>query len=434
MSHRLRITLLVTLPLVLAAAVFVFWWVSRAAPAALEPIAVMIPAADGGISAEPVVAPPEENLNPTDELQPEDVPVVAPPPVVIGQRNALGLQRIEFNPNIGDVFRLAYAKNSGRMLLAVVEPNGLRSIWQLRFPDLSINRVLAVNDRPGEVFLGLDSRDVAYAHFENPGVLYRSDNGGDNWTEVATGIDGAFWDVADDGHGTLWGAQHAWNSAILYRSVDDGFTWSPWKDFQRLYPQHAKTYRDGDDRLALRHLHSVDYVNGRLLVGVGDVARFTVESADGGETWREVWSEGYTAATALTDGSGILLGPDRLQAHGIARYDFSDGKVREVWSPLPYGYSGYTYSLTEIGGNYFAAFHNETNEVTTFTGKSGIIVSPDGQRWYRFLEFDALSHWARTDIFMTPEDQWNGFISLNGALYRFEVPIGRWYDVHQKFN
>ncbi|MFH1047118.1 MAG: hypothetical protein V1738_02345 [Patescibacteria group bacterium] len=399
----------------------------------LGPVSAPVLEADpqGGIVTDipSAVALPDSGTT-AQTIESTDLP--EPPPVSIWPKSAQGLSRIEFNPSIGDIFHLHHDRLSGALFMAVVEPNGIKAIWRLG-RDLSIKPVLRGNRMPGEIFLEADSNGVLYAGFSHPGDLYRSDDLGESWVRVADDIDGAFWSMADDGRGTLWGALHAYNKAWLYRSTDDGRSWIVWKDFQQIYSEHAVTYQDGDDRFALRHLHDVAHHEGKLFVGVGDVARFTVMSEDNGETWREVWSEGFTANVTLADRSGILLGPDRLQTHGIALYEFATGRTVEVWSPIPYGYSGYAYSMMEMNGVYYAAFHTETNEVEEFSGKSGIIVSPNGKDWYPFLELGAVTNWARTDIFMAPGKFLEGYITLNGALYKFEPPIGRWFDVHKMF-
>ncbi|MBU0625518.1 hypothetical protein KKF05_04205 [Patescibacteria group bacterium] len=402
-------------------------------------VPTLTPASQGGIVTDIPEAIPRPDFNEAiDGVITEADEALPLPPVRINLKSIQGLQRVDFNPQIGDVFNLHFDQDSGNLFLATVEPDQTRSIWRLS-ADLNIERVLSSDSQTGEIFLQADSRGVLYAGFANPGVLWRSEDLGDSWRLVADQIDGAFWALADDGRGTLWGALHAYNKALIYRSTDWGKTWQGWKDFHEVYPEYAVPYRAGDDRFSLRHLHSVAFYNNTLFVGVGDVTRFTVASQDKGETWQPIWSEGFTAGVPLKDRSGLLLGPDRLQTHGIALYDFASGKTTEVWSPIPYGYAGYTYSLLEMDGVYYAAFHTETNEVKEFSGKSGIIVSPDGYKWYPFLEFDPLTNWARTDIFMTAGKQvnsaisLNGYITLNGALYLFEPPIGRWFEVHSAF-
>lgn len=396
---------------------------------------IVNPSDQGGIVDDiPVNIPiPDAGTVPAEEAEPESEESDEPlPPVVVRPKSSQGLSRIDFNPRIGDIYQIHHDYLTDTLFMATIEPDGLKSVWRLDREN-NLERVLQGNRQPGETFLEADSKGVLYAGFSNPGEMYRSDDLGENWVRVIDEIDGAFWSMADDGSGTLWGALHAYNKALLYRSTNDGRSWSVFKDFHEVFPQYAAPYSANDDRYALRHLHEVAYYQGKLFVGVGDVTRFTVMSEDGGKTWQEVWSEGFTAHVPLADGSGVLLGPDRLQSHGIALYNFSTGITTEVWSPIPYGYSGYTYSMMQMNGVYYAAFHTEATEVEHFSGKSGIIVSPNGFDWYPFLEFDPLTNWARTDIYMAPGKFLEGYVTLNGALYKFEPPIGRWFDVHNKF-
>ncbi|MEA3249042.1 MAG: hypothetical protein U9Q03_01645 [Patescibacteria group bacterium] len=386
---------------------------------------LLAPSPQGGIID--LVDKPSGIPFPDEVREPEPLP-----PVQIFPKSSQGLNRIAFNPPIGDVFQIHYDRSSGNLFMAAVEDGGFRAIWRLS-PELELRRVLTGTSDPGETFLQADSKGVLYAGFAHPGYLFRSDDLGDTWEWVADDIGETFWSIADDGEGTLWGALHAYNEAILYRSTDDGHSWEKWVDFHEVYPQYAVRYDENDRRFKLRHLHDVAYQDGKLFVGVGDFTRMTLMSEDGGVTWREVWNEGFTAHVPLVDGSGLLLGPDRLQARGLALYRFGEDGATEVWNPAPYDYAGYTYSMLELGGMYFAGFHIETTPVEGFHGKTGIIVSPDGRKWYPFLELDPVSNWARTDIFMAPHDQWSGYVTLNGALYMFEAPIGRWFEVHSAF-
>jgi hypothetical protein len=363
------------------------------------------------------LAPDTNTATPEPQLPPQ-------PKAEFQLKNNQGLYPISISPPIGDVVRIFYHEPSSGLIMVVVEPGGMRTIWKMS-KDGSLKRVLSENERIGDVFLQGDGRGRLYAGFDDPGSLYRSTDSGDTWKLVATGISGMFWQITDDGHGTLYGAQHAENTAVLYRSTDDGLTWQSWKDFQELYPEFAVTYAEGDSRFKLRHLHGVIYHNGLLFVGVGDVARFTVVSADGGATWEKVWDEGFTAALVMPGTNDILFGPDRLQAHGIAYYDSGLKRLREVWSPIPYGYAGYTYSMIFVNDAYYVGFHTESNEVDWFVSRFGIITSPNGFGWYKFNEFGPLTHKARTDIFLTPGDN-RVYMSMNGSLYYFD-PLDRWW-------
>lgn len=428
MTKRKLISIIAIGVAVLAVGSWYLIFRDRDLPDAGEPIvikpALLVPSPQGGVvdimERPPMIPLPEEE-------EPEPLP-----PVFVHQKSSQGLMRVEFNPNIGDVFKIHYDTSSGNLFMASKEESGMRSIWRLS-PDLEIVKVLEGNDNEGETFLQADSRGVLYAGFAHPGYLYRSDDQGETWEMVADDIGETFWSIADDGAGTLWGALHAYNEAVLYRSADNGHTWEKWVDFHEVFPQYAVQYDENDRRLKLRHLHDVAYLDGRLFVGTGDFIRMTLMSRDRGVTWREIWDEGFTAHVPLVNGSGLILGPDRLQARGLALYNLGDNKATQVWNPVPHGYAGYTYSMLEINGMYFAAFHIETTPVEGFVGKTGIIVSPNGGVWYPFLELDAVSNWARTDIFMAPRDRWSGYVTLNGALYIFEAPIGRWFDVHQAF-
>lgn len=358
----------------------------------------------------------------------------APPPLMAEfqtKKSPQGMYSIDLPAEVGDVARVFYHEPSANLFMAVVEPNGMRAIWKMA-EDHTLERVLTENDRPGDIFIYGDSRGRLYAGFDDPGDLYRSADSGQTWVLVSTGISGMFWAIADDGDGTLYGAQHAENTAVLYRSTDDGLSWQQWKDFQKIYPEFAVTYAEGDSRFKLRHLHGVIYHNGMLFVGVGDVARFTVVSTDGGETWTKVWDEGFTAALVMPRSENILFGPDRLQAHGIAVYDYDLKRLREVWSPIPYGYAGYTYSMIYIDGAYYVGFHSETNEVDWFASKFGIITSLTGYGWFPLAEFGPLTNKARTDIFLTPAIK-RIYMSMNGSLYYFD-PLDRWwFDFHKPF-
>jgi len=401
---------------------------SKGTPA---PAAAVQPAAEP--VAPEVAAPEPAPETPAPAVEPPAEPAPPPQPhAVIEPLNSLGLRPIAIEPPIGDIGRIYFHAPTRSLLMAVVEPDGWRTIHKMSADDGTVKRVLDENQRPGDIFLDGDSRGNVYAHFDLPGDLYRSADAGENWDRVSKEISGTFWTIADDRNGTIYGTQHAYNQAVLYRSTDDGRSWSPWIDFQKLYPKDAVTYAEGDDRLRLRHLHAVFWHDGDLYVGTGDIARYTLMSRDNGKTWRQIWDEGFTAATILKDNAGILFGPDRLQSHGLAIYDVAADKLQEVWSPIPYGYAGYTYSLLTWNGVYYAAFHTESNEVASFHGKFGVIVSLNGRDWYKFLEFGPVTNWARSDIFLTPGRD-GIYISMNGALYQFDPLDKQWFASRKPF-
>jgi hypothetical protein len=134
----------------------------------------------------------------------------------------------------------------------------------------------------------------------------------------------------------------------------------------------------------------------------------------------------------MSGGNRYLLCPDRLRGPGIALYDIWAGTVKEVWNPKPYNYAGYCYSIVNVDGIYYAAFHTEANEVEEVVPRSGIIVSPDGEAWYPFLEWDPLSRHARTNIWLASAPG-RVYASLNGALYAFKPLTPEWFASRQPF-
>lgn len=395
------------------------------------------------------VEPPRESLRipadaPAAEAPPVEAPTDAmetkvaepvqyfPPPTVDLTGPKIGNQRVPGFEHVGDIHQPYFHLPSYTLFMGVTEPGGLRSVWRLR-EGKEPERVFAATEGVGEIAVFGDSRGRVYVQHDNPCRLYRSEDALQTW-ELVHESPCMFWQIADDGKGTLYATLHDYNAAILFRSTDDGFTWEPWKDFQKLFPEYAVRYDPADDRYKLRHLHGVIYneKSDLLIVGTGDVARYAFQSWDAGETWKRVWDEGFTASTVMSGGNRYLLAPDQLHGHGIVLYDIWKGTVREVWNPTPHGYAGYSYSMANVDGIYYAAFHTEANEVEEVVPKFGIIVSPDGERWYRFLEWGPLGNHARTDIWLAPAP---GLVyaSVNGVLYAFRPLDRAWFKDKEPF-
>lgn len=355
-----------------------------------------------------------------------------PPPSVDLTGPKLGTQRVGPTREIGDIYQLYFHLPSFTLYMAVIEPGGMRSIWRLDQYGKA-ERVFAANMSPGEIRIFGDSKGVMYIQYNNPSRMVRTHDQFATWHEVLTDF-GMFWQMADDGNKTVWGALHGYNRAVLYRSQDDGFSWEPWIDFQEVFPEFAVQYDEDDPRYRLRHLHGVIYneKTGELIVGTGDVARYSFVSKDNGRTWEKLWDEGFTAWTAMSGGSRYLLGPDKLQGPGVVLYDAWEGTLKEVWNPGEYGYAGYTYSMVNVDGIYYIAFHTESNEVEDVLLKFGVIVSPDGEIWYPFLEWGPLGNQARTDIFLAPSPG-AVYASVNGALYSFRPLDRTWFEDKEPF-
>lgn len=389
-------------------------------PAAAIPATPAPAAATEAATVETIAAPAHE-----ETVVVEPLPYF-PPPTVNLSGSKLGNQRVPGVEAAGDVYQLYFHTPTLTLFMAAVEPDGLRSIWKLTERGKA-ERVFVAGIGKGEIAIFGDSRSRIYVQHDNPSRLYRSDDGLKTWRLVLKDY-GSFWQMADDGVGTIYGAVHDWNRAVLYRSSDDGFNWEPWINFQELFPEEAVRYDPNDNRYRLRHLHGVVYDRNKdqLIVGTGDVARFTAMSPDGGKTWKKIWDEGFTAAAPMSGGFRWLLGPDQLHGHGIALYDAERGTVREVWNPIPHNYAGYSYSLLNVNGIYYAAFHTEANEVAEVVPKFGVIVSPDGEKWYRFLEWGPLGNHARTTVWLAAAPT-IVYASINGALYAFRPLEPTWF-------
>lgn len=405
---------------------------------------VVAPSPEPALAPAPVAQPIAESVPQPEDPPPTPEPLASdptpiertvsvmpqpyfPPPTLDLSGGTLGRQRVPLPDAMGDVYQAYFHRPTLALFMAVVEPSGLRSIWRLNEHGVA-ERVFATNDLPGEIRIFGDSRGVIYVAHDNPARMYRTADAFKTWYKVFERA-GIFWQMADDGYGTVYGTLHGWNEAILYRSPDDGFTWEPWKNFQEIMPKDAVTYADGDGRFRLRHLHDiiVNQRDGSIVVGTGDVARYALISKDGGETWKKLWDEGFTAHAVVSGGNRYLLCPDQLNGHGIAMYDAAAGTVKEVWNPIPYKYAGYCYSVVNVGGTYYAALHTEANEEAEVIPKSGIIVSRDAQTWYPFLEWGPLGNHARTNIWLA-EGPNVVYASVNGVLYAFRPLDQAWFS------
>lgn len=386
--------------------------------------AVSSPSPDAAVASAPVSAKTDT------EVHTSAVPLPDLLPTMDLTSNKIGRQRIEAMSTVGDVYRLAWHEPTKSLFMAVVETDRMRAVWRLA-ADGSTKRVIEFNRLDGDFSVNVLKSGTLLAQFENPGRLYRSEDGGSSWSPVL--YDTAMcWNFADDGQGTVYGGIHAVNAAVLLRSEDDGVTWREWKNFQQLYSAEAVTYAPGDDRFRLRHLHDVTLLGNRLFVGVGDVFRAELLSEDGGSTWKKIWDEGYTAHAADALGTKIVFAPDNLRRSGLATFDAVTGAMKETWRPGDYNYSGYSYSVLAKNGVFYAAFHTETNEVAAVAPKFGVVVSPDGYRWYPFLDYGPLTHAATTMLYLADGGD-RVYLSVNGSLYGFKPLDADWFAFHKPF-
>ncbi|MBI4457952.1 hypothetical protein HY633_03240 [Candidatus Uhrbacteria bacterium] len=408
----------------------VFSWLQQKKADQSERQFLPLPVAEVPVIEPPAESPadvPAEPPQTATERVVEETPTYFPPPSVDLTGGKIGNQRVPGTDAIGDVYQVYFHNPTQSLYMAVIEPDDMRSIWRLPENGKPV-RVFAANQQRGEIRIMGDGKGVMYVQFNNPSRMYRTGDAFKTWHLVREGAD-MFWQIADDGKGNVYGTLHSFNQPILYRSPDDGFSWEPWIDFQKIFPEYAVQYAPDDQRFKLRHLHGVLYndKNDQLIVGTGDIARFTFASSDGGNSWRKVWDEGFTAATAMSGGNRYLLCPDRLRAAGIAIYDLWADTTTDVFRPAKYNFAGYCYSIINDNGIYYAAFHTEANETVSVVPKSGIVVSPDGVNWYPFLEWEPTTNHARTNIWLASAPA-RIYASLNAALYAFK-PLDRdWFE------
>jgi hypothetical protein len=328
------------------------------------------------------------------------------------------ISKVEGVSELGKISNIHYYQPTESLFMSVIEPDGARCVWR-RSKNGDLKKVFSVDDslNPGDLTILSTQNNFLFVQHTNPDRVFRSSDNGESWTLIPNGS-GIFWDIAQDQTGNLFATSWAYNEAKLYQSRDNGVTWKLFKDFQVLFPEYAVQYDEKDPRFKLRHLHGVFLKDGAIYIGTGDVARFTFVSEDKGETWKQIWNEGFTAAVSSKEDNDILFGPDKLRSSGIALFDTQTQTLRETWHPKPNGYAGYTYSMTQVDGVYYVAIHTEANEISDYHPKYGLLASLDGERWYPLLEYGPVENTISSTMYVA--DGINEiFLSVDGELYSF---------------
>lgn len=308
--------------------------------------------------------------------------------------------------------QIKYSKKYSVLLVAAEEENQL-SVWSFQGGRLA--RLLSVAKEVGsQAHLYLDGQDNFYFEANRPYAFHRSADGGQTWQAISHGDQALLWSMADAGGGQLYATAWLVNKPLLYRSLDQGLTWQTWLDFNQFLPEAARRENDEYPFNRLRHLHDVAVYRDKILVGTGDVARWTLLSEDNGASWQAVWNEGFTAHTFGPAEGQLILGGDRADRYGLAFYDFNKiDQAENIWDQSRVGWSAYVYSLLVQAGRYYAGVHNENGNGLNY----GVLMSCDGRDWSPLLEFSQEAGAPDTSVYLAESELPGFFLSLNGELY-----------------
>jgi len=127
---------------------------------------------------------------------------------------------------------LSYTQSREQALAAALETAADEDLGDLEYEHE--DAIFAVSDAesavetgPADPFLDVWFRDDLYGIAVGAyGMIYRTEDGGDNWTIMAAGIENLdryhYYSITSNGEGTLFLSGEA---GLLYRSVDQGVTW-----------------------------------------------------------------------------------------------------------------------------------------------------------------------------------------------------------------
>ena len=320
-------------------------------------------------------------------------------------------QLIKFPAKIKSVDRLLSLDTKDKKILLVVkESDNKVALWsyaggkftQVLKPKQSVNPVEAFIHSVGP-----------YLYFEinNPQTFYQSADNGKTWKIVASDKE-VFWSMAQGADNFYYGTAWSYNSPDLYISDKNGLNWKPWKNFQQIFPEYNTQYDIFDSRSSLRHLHDLVMYKNNILVGTGDMARFTFLSQDNGINWKEVWNEGFTAHLLMPNNK-VLLGGDRAQNEAVI-YDFGTQATTTAWSAKKFGWSGYVYSLLAKDNKYFLASHIENG----IKLKYGVMGSCDGLNWQPLWELKSTAGLVHNAVYLADGPGKIIYLSLDGKFYQ----------------
>lgn len=325
--------------------------------------------------------------------------------------------KIDLPQEIKSIFRIEYNTYSKKLLIVSMQSDESYGLWSYDKIH-GFEQLFHVDGIFSDAHVFVMDSGVMYFNTGNPAKLYRSVDSGKMWNVVMENV-GIFWSMAKQ-ENTIYGTLWSHNEPYIYRSIDNGLTWNLWKNFAEIFPEYAVRYSDTDSRNKLRHLHDIVVHTNALFVGAGDMWRPTLLSIDNGDTWKQIWDDGFTSHILDIDKNMLILGGDMAHDRGIAVYNLNEirntsSTAQTVWRPEDTGeaWQGYIFSMVKLNGEYYAATHTETLRREQIQ-RYGILKSTDGYTWEKFAEFETDS--ALTSLHLATDGE-DIFVSRSGELY-----------------
>lgn len=156
----------------------------------------------------------------------------------------------------------------------------ITGVWSYT-PKTGFENLLQIERKFHNGFLFASPNGDIYFSINNPKRTYRSTDQGKSWKKVNNVI---FWGMVfrnNKVYGTFWSS----NKPILFRSKDNGKNWNVWKNFSKIFPEQRETYdyNNSQNWSKLRHLHDIVALEDRIILGTGDMTRWTLETTDHGK-------------------------------------------------------------------------------------------------------------------------------------------------------